>query len=193
MLLALVLLGPPLPLSRGLRRFVLKSRRNASADVMSMLRPWQNWFDLARAAAGAYILMGLAIRVDPEVKGAATEAFIVQGGILGLAVLVQTLRYADEIRVIAPIFYLSGLTVVVAGYAAGGFAVFAAWLFVIGGRKLIFHLPIMAVALVGAGYVLGAISLPLILNALLILIPLFLAFLCRQQMVYVAREPVAFG
>lgn len=192
-LLAVALLMPPLPLSRELRRYVLKSRRNATTSVKSLAGQWQNWADFFRAAVGVYILTQWAFTVDPEIKGAAMRALVIQGVTLGVVLLVQTIRYTEGIRVIAPIFYLSGMTLILAGLEVGGFAVFVGWLFAIGGNKPVYQMPLMAIGLGGAGYVLGAISLPLILNCGLILVPLVIAFLSRQSMAYVAREPIAFG
>lgn len=190
LVLAAVLLLPPMPMAQSLRRFVLKSRRNASASITDMLGPWQNWADVARATAGVYVLMVLAVKVDPEIEGAALKALVLQGGTLAIGVVVQSIRYSGELRIVAPVFYLSGITLLLPGLTTGGFAVFTGWLFAVGSQSPKYSLPIMGIAAAAGGYVLGNLGLPLILNCGLIFLPMFLAFMARQPLVFVAREPV---
>lgn len=187
--LAVALLVPPLPLSESLRHFVLKSRRNASANIKSTLELWQNWVDLARAGLGVYVLTTLAIQVDTQVEGAALKALMLQGAILAIGIVVQSLKFSGEIRIIAPIFYISGITLMLPGIAVGGFAIFTGWLFGVGSTNPRFVLPVMGIALGAAGYVLGSLGLEVILNCGLIFLPMFLAFMARQPLVVVAREP----
>jgi hypothetical protein len=186
---ALVVLFPPLPMSASLRRYVFRSRRNATATVKSLAGQWQNWIDFARAAAGTYILIHYAVTANPEIPGASNKALAMQGSILAAAVLVQGVRVGDDFRIVAPIFYLCGYTLALSGYEAGGFAIFAGFLFAIGAKKPTFELPLMAIALGAVGYVLDDISLHLILNCVLVLFPVVLGFLFRQPMAVVARMP----
>lgn len=189
-LLSIGLLLPPPRLSASLRKYLMKPRRDVNPSIHSLLLCWQNWADLIRACVGAYLLTELAIQISPEVKGAAMKGLIIEAVVLSCAVLVQTLRIGPGFQLIAPVFYLSGITVILAGYASGGFAVFAGWLFAVGGMKPAYQLPIMGVALAVAGYVLG-LGLPLILNCGLILLPLLGAFLFRKQLLFVASDPWA--
>jgi len=184
---AVALLLPPVPLSASLRNF-LKSRRNASASVRSLLAIWQNWADLIRAALGTYLLTELAVEVDRGVKGAATKALMLQAAVLGVVLLCQTVRFGRGARLVAPVFYLCGYTVVLGGYVAGGFAVFVGWLFAVGGRNAAYQLPIMGVALGIAGSLLD-FNFRLVLACGLIFVPLFLSFMAQQQLAFVAREP----
>jgi len=189
LVLTLILLLPPLPLSASLRKF-LKSRRNVTANVSSLLCIWQNWVDLLRAGAGVYLLTEYAVQTDPGVKGAGTEALMLEATILVVVLLFQTVRFGQGPRLVAPVFYLCGFTLVLAGYAAGGFAIFTGWLFAIGGKNPAYQLPIMGVALGMAGGLLD-FNLRLVVAFGLIFLPLFLAFMTRLPLAFVAREPVA--
>ena len=186
MVLCLILLVPPLPLSASLRRF-LKSRRNPTASLRSLLRTWQNWVDLLRAGAGAYLLTEFVVQMNPEIPESGTKALVLEGAVLGLALLFQTVRLGQGVQLVAPIFYLCGFTVALGGYAAGGFAVFVGWLFTIGGKNPVYQLPIMGVALLAAGYLLD-LNLRLLLACGLIFVPLVLAFLSRRPLSLVAHE-----
>lgn len=170
-----------------MRKF-LRSRRNVAASVRSLLGIWQNWADLIRAGAGVYLLTQFAVELNPEIKGAGTKALLLEAAILSVVLLFQVVRVGGGVRLVAPIFYLCGFTLALGGYAAGGFAVFTGWLFAIGGRKPAYQLPIMGVALAGGGYLLD-FNLRLVLACGLIFLPLFLAFMARQQLAFVAQEP----
>jgi len=187
LLLSAVLLMPPLPVTGATRRF-LKSRRNPSVKTEVLFHRWQNWVDLARGFAGAFILSSFAITVVPDVKGAATKALMIQGCVLGLGLTLQIVRVNAGIILVAPIFLLTGITLVYGGWDAGGFAVFVGWMFAIGGRSPVYQLPVMAVALGGSGYLLG-INLGLVLNCGLIALPLLASFMFHKPLAFVTDEP----
>ena len=187
LLLSIALLLPPAPLSASLKRF-LRSRRNKRASISSLLGIWQNWVDLIRAGVGAYVITELAVEFDPGVKGASTVALVVEAVVLSLVLLFQTIRFGQGARLVAPVFYLCGFTLVLGGYAAGGFAVFVGWLFAVGGRNPAYQLPTMGVALGVGGYLLD-FNPRLVVACALIFLPLFLSFMAQQQLAFVAREP----
>ena len=187
LILAVIMLLPPLPLSESQRKF-LKSRRNSSTSVRSLLKTWQNWVDLIRAGVGVYLLTEFAFPLNPEIKGAGAKAFVLEGLVLGIGLLFQVIRFGRGVQFVAPIFYVCGFTLVLAGYTVGGFAIFTGWLFAVGGKTPVYQLPVMGVALGLAGSLLG-FSLRLLLDCSLIFLPLVLAFMFRQQLSFVAREP----
>ena len=188
-LLAAILLWPPLPLSVSLKKSVMSSRRNASATVPLMMKCWQNWADLLRAGAGAYVLSTLAIQVDAKIKGASTTALMLEGVVLGIGLILQMFRIGRGIQFVAPIFYTCGLTLVLPGYVQGGFAVFVGFLFAIGGNRPAYLLPVMGVALAAVGLSLDStLTLPLLLDCSLIGLPVLLAFLFQKPLAFVAKE-----
>jgi hypothetical protein len=179
-----------LPLSSALKRYVLRSRKNSSASTTALFPIWQNWADLLRAGVGTFLLMQHSLEFDPETAGAANKALMIEAGVLVSAVLCQSISFAEQLKFIAPIFYLSGVTVALAGYQVGGFAVFVGWLFALGGKKPGYQLPMMAIGLGSAAYTLGMLDLNVILSGGLIIIPMFLGFMSKQSLSYMARRPV---
>jgi hypothetical protein len=192
LLLSLALLLPPMPLSPSVRRYVVSVRRNAYASIPAMLKQWQNWVDLIRAGLGVYVLTQFACVPDPEIKGAAFKTLVFEGVVLSAALIPQMVRLGSTIRLIAPIFYLCGLTLVLAGYIDGGFAVFTGWLFAIGGKRPAFEIPIMGLALPVVEYVLDStLSFPVILNCALIFMPSLLSILFQKPLAFIASESQA--
>ena len=88
---------------------------------------------------------------------------------------------------IAPLFYLSGVTLCFGSVVTGAFAVVAGWMLGGASRNLSSVLPAMGIALLGAGYIFG-ITLSLIFNVVLLLLPFAPAFVFRKRMVHVGAS-----
>lgn len=187
LLFAVALILPPLPLAASEKRY-LRSRRNPTTSVRSLCQKWQNWLDLIRGGIGAYLLVELAVQLEPDAQGGGTKKLMIEGAILGTCLLFQSVRFNQGIQFVAPIFYLCGFTLILAGYLVGGFAIFTGWLFAIGGRRPGYQLPVMGLAQGIAGGLLG-IDLQWILGCVLIYLPLVVGFMSRQSLSFVAREP----
>jgi len=197
LIIAALLLLPPPYLSRTQKKSILDPRRHSSTRFGALFGAWQNWTDLIRALAGTVILLKLAISIAPEIKGAGTRGVLVEAVVLGLGCLIQVVRVGryvySGIQFLGPIFYLTGVTMALAGPYVGGFAVFTGWLFALGGGNIAYQIPVMAVAL-GVGGVFFGLSLDVILNGALIFAPLILEFLFRKRLLYIAAKssiPVA--
>lgn len=189
LLLALALLMPPIPLSASLRRSLSSSRRKGGGtNTAAALRLWQNWADFARAALGVFILTSQALVVDGSKLGGEMKSAVLTGIVLACVLLIQTIRVMKGLQLLAPVFYLCGVTLIMGGYVQGAFAIAVGWLFAIGGKNLAYQLPAMAVALAAAGYVLG-LGLPLLLDCALILLPPILAILFKKRLVFAAVTP----
>ncbi len=204
LLVALALLLPPIPFPPAFRKTL---RRQKVADVWAVARLWQNWADLARAALGVFVLMQWAFDTpDPTKSGGESLALLIKTALLGLAILPQTIRVFRSVQLLAPVFYLSGLTCFFSstptlftlgdlsglgqlfkGLAPGLFAVGVGWLFALGGRNLAYQLPAMAIAVLAAGYVLGPLP-PMVLNCGLILIPPVLSVVFRKRLLFASYD-----
>jgi hypothetical protein len=110
-----------------------------------------------------------------------------EASFLAIVLLVQTVRRLRTFQILAPVFYLCGLTLALGGWLQGGFAVVVGWLFAIAGKNLAFQLPAMAVALATAGYVLGLALPVIIVNCVLIFVPFVLATLFKKRLLFVAN------
>jgi len=194
LLLALGLMVPPTPLPADFRKALRRSNVNHPEGVAWV---WQNWWDLVRAALGVYFLMQHAIVGDGQL-GADDKALVLQTVVLGVVLLAQIIRMLHTVQLLAPVFYLCGMTLMLGGFdssffhiplpISGAFAVGVGWLFAIGGKNLGYQLPAMAVAVAVAGCVLGP-PLPLMVNCGLILFPMLLSVLFKKRLWFAASAP----
>ena len=81
---------------------------------------FRNYVDLFRALAGGYSLSQFAFTAGGE--DAAMKAFLIQAGVLLVAVLIQGIRFDERVSFFAPIFYLTGMSVGTSGHYTGLFA-----------------------------------------------------------------------
>lgn len=191
LLLALVLLLPPIPFSMAFQKALHKLRRRDFDSPLAAAGHWQNWVDLFRAGLGVYLLSQWAIELDPEVPGADFKGLAFIATLLSLAVLVQTVRVLRSVQLVAPVFFLCGITLIWGDYLQGAFAVIVGWVFAVGGKNLAFQLPTMAAALAAASFVLG-LRLTVFPICGLIVLPLVLSVLLRKRLLFAALKPETF-
>lgn len=188
LLLSLALMLPPMPFSMAFQKGLLKLRRRDFSSAAAAALHWQNWADLFRAALGVYLLSQRAVIVDPEREGGDFRALAFVSTVLALVLLVQTVRVLRSVQLLAPVFFLCGITLIWGDQVQGAFAVAVGWLFAIGGKNLAYQLPAMAVALAAASFVLGY-TLPVFANCALIILPLVLSVLLRKRLLFAAVRP----
>ncbi|MFO1496852.1 MAG: hypothetical protein U1G07_00390 [Verrucomicrobiota bacterium] len=189
LLVAMLLLLPPIPLSAAFQKSLVKSRRKSLGSVSAVARVWQNWVDLVRASLGTLVLTQSSVQADPLQPVAEYQALGLYAAVLGVGVLVQTIRMLRTVQILAPVFYLSGITLALMDPVQGLFASAVGWLFAVGGKNLAYQMPAMTVALAVAGYVLGLGPL-LALNCGLILFPQVMSLLFRRRLLFVTSAAV---
>jgi len=118
---------------------------------------------------------------------------LLQVGLLSLTLVIQVLRIdrktsrpEQRIQILAPLFYLSGVTIALSGFVSGVFAVAAGWGFAVAGKNPSYQLPAMALALGATSLAFGR-SLELYGNLMLIAIPFALAFVFRKRLAFVGQ------
>ena len=186
--IAIALLGFQSPLSTAVwDRMPDPNDDTRTLQIAALFRPWQNWLDIIRAAAGAYLLMKLVFTVDEHIRGAVRFAFLWEAGILMLGVLAQTIRFHKGVRFVGPVFYLSGLVPVISGYVDGGFTVLVAWMFTFVSGSPTYYFLAMSLSLIACGYF-GGSSMNVILCVGMSLSPFVLAALFQQRLSFVADE-----
>jgi len=184
-LAAVALLWLPLPYLAGRDQAFSNRARVTSATMSGAFRVWQNWADLIRAAVGVYALMELSIGLEPNSTDRQLAQWI-KLGIIFIGVLLQTIRVGQGI--IAPLFYLTGLTMILPQPPQAAFAIFLAWVFACGVKDARFVLPLLGACLVVATYFLGRLDIIVLFNAGLIFLPVSLALLSRKRQMFVTRE-----
>jgi hypothetical protein len=183
---AVGLLWLPLPVSTGRR----------PGDPMPVPLPaipnlflaWQNWVDLIRSASATFALLYLSINVNTSTPGAATDVFWLQVGILAMGVLFQSVRFIPELGLGAPVFYLSGLAIMLPGYVEGGFAVAVGWALAAGAKDPRVILPAISGLLVLTGFCWRGLVTWHWLTALLVISPVLVSLLFCRRLSFVAHH-----
>ena len=149
LLFSLLLLWFPRPWLRfGGRIFRLPSRppvdrsQRDSGDVSlylaDELQNLRNWIDLLRSAAGSIAVFGMQIgvvripgcfeRMNGAPKITADVIFVIQCAIFVAAILIQTTRnFQERVTLVAPIFFLFGVSFGIIGPLTALFACIAVW------------------------------------------------------------------
>jgi hypothetical protein len=170
---AILLLWFPTPIGRRIRWQLHDVRHWFPSNFANTMSTWINWVDLLRALVGAWVVMHTAVRPGPQGNG----AVVLQGSVLGIGVLMQTVRYWKGVVFVSPLFFLSGVTLALPGWEMQAFAVFVGWLFGFAAKNAHYVLPAMMAGLGAGGYLLNGFGLPLFMNIGLIALPLFLSIL----------------
>lgn len=186
-LVSVILLWPPVPLTPPeLRRMLMNPRRQDQLRLWNLLGLWQNWVDLIRAVAGTFILVHIAVTINPDGENGAIKTAIVYGAVLAIGVVSQCIRSDREVHLFAPIPYLIGLTLVLSNYDQGGFAIFVGTLLGLSAKKPSVFLPSMLLALAMSALIIDR-SLPILVNCALIALPLFLGIIVPQRLYFAGR------
>ena len=147
--------------------------RWAPAKPLAMMKVWLNWVDLARAGLGTWLLLEKTFEFDGDDERAVWTVFVLRAGIFAAGLALQTVHFKRVLYLVAPAFYLTGITLLLGKDFAGAFAVCVGWGFALALRNGQLVLPVMAPALALSSFVLSEPGLLLVLNfALLILPPL---------------------
>jgi hypothetical protein len=149
----------------------------------------RNYIDLFRALAGGYSLSQFAF--DAGTEDAELAAFLIQGGVLLVAVVIQSVRWDTRLSFFAPIFFFAGMSVGASGHYAGlfAFALVLAINPVIPNPRM--FLTAYGLLLLPFGFVFGADLRILGLNAALVLLPPLASLLTKRPLVIFTRKAKA--
>jgi hypothetical protein len=150
--------------------------RRRNEGLVSLVRSRINWIDLLRGAAGAWLVQKPFQDSISSQDELATTFLIVQLLALFAGVLAQTLWIRKPIRVIGPVFFLTGITLAISGALSGGFALVLglSCALMIGRLSMVFSL--VPAALIGFGLLFQEFSVMTAFNAAAYALPAFLAF-----------------
>jgi hypothetical protein len=185
-----VLLGTPGTLmtsSKVLAKMRQTSRRH-ELGLTSLARAGINWIDLSRAAAGAFIIQYAL----PLGSAGQTEIFTAylgaQMAIIALSVVAQTVWLGKPIRVTGPLFYLSGLSIVICGPLVAGLAIPLGVGCALMVRRLSLSFVFVPFCIMSFAILFGSIGLLTVAVALGFLLPSMLSFSANGRIAY-ARNP----
>ncbi len=144
--------------------------------------------------AREYETKAAALGVQTRQRGLTLKILAIKAAVVGVGILVQMIRSKLEINLLAPAFYLSGLSLFFYGPISGGFAVAVAWMFALALNNPALVLPVAAVALGAAGYLIQEASIfTLALNVAALLAPNFIALLYQKPLILVSQERPSLG
>lgn len=146
--------------------------------------------DLGRAILGAWLLL-IAVTRDPAARGLMRHTpLLVHGGVLTLAVLLQTVSCKERDAFHAPFAFVTGI---IFGYFApvvAGFAVLFAFIIAAGVRTPSLYFPMLAISLGCAGFLFSGqrLSLQMVIGGCAVIVPWMLALLFRRPLMITYRS-----
>jgi uncharacterized protein with PQ loop repeat len=185
----LLFFPPSLWLQRRVLRYLSEPGSAGEFKLWRGAQVWQNWLDLLRGAAGAYLLVFVAFEAEEDQEWSRLGWII---SILLVALLIQTIRrYRERTFFLAPIFFLWGVTLAIAGPFLAFYGILASVLVGNVASNLEWKLPVMFVVIGVAGYFVPHLGpgLPLLsFNLVAILFPLIVSFCGRGRLVFLMPE-----
>jgi hypothetical protein len=169
------------------RQRLASPMRRRREGLGPLLRTPNNWIDLVRAAAGAWMILRV---FAPPASGQDELALIhlsAQALVIVLAAAAQTVWLNRPVRIVGPVFYLAGLTLAFSGPMTAGFALLLAFTcaLLLGRVSLAFFFAPIGILVFGVLF-----KQPVIMsavNAFIFFIPAFLAFASGQRLAFVRR------
>ena len=188
--LSLLLLLTPssVMFSQQIREKLRNPIRRRDEGIMPLLRCWLNWADLVRGALGGWLLGRVVHAYVSSQDDIATVYMIVQCAVLALGSLAQILWIDRPVRIIGPLFFLTGLTLAVSGPTIGGFALVLGITCALMLRRLSLGFVFVPCSLIAFAFLFHELSPTLLLNAFLFTLPTALAFLLGVGISY-AQAP----
>lgn len=192
---------------RRRRRFIdtnpAKTRdpHDQSVSLRTEIGKMRNHIDFVRAGLGAVMLMGGVPGIDAAWQSAPaadpeTVRWVVYGriAVLAVAVLIQLFRFEHRPILFAPIFYLTGLSIGLSGFHAGGFALLLVWIINLVLPNAAAFLSVHALLIVVFGTLfLGLQNRLVLVNAGLVFLPVLVSLLGRRPLVQLSKKQKVAG
>lgn len=146
---------------------------------------WQNWLDLVRGYAGAFLLYRHAFGLDREAETYFQE-FGAIAGIFAVALMLNTYYSRRHLYCLAPVFLISGISLVLFEWWMVLYSIVAGVVFgrIINSAEA--FLIVMAVVIGAFAYFFSSINYTSMLNGVLIILPIVYAFSTQRGLVVVA-------
>ncbi len=163
---------------RDARDVSLKSKKEFSKP--------RNWVDFLRALAASLAVCYFAFeKIQGEAKIIGTQIFVLQCVVFVIAVLIQTVRFSQgRLTLVAPIFFILGLSFGFIGWKAALFACIAVWVLnrVLPGPGV--FLVVFAALEIAFGLLLSGAPLSgVILAVFLAILPILLSGVMKRRLV----------
>jgi hypothetical protein len=174
--------------STKVRARLRQPARRRESGMTSLARTPINWVDLVRAGIGAWLIQNALSSARSGQDDLALIFLAVQIALVSIAVLVQTVRLGRPMHVTGPLFFLSGLALVLCGPLVAGFALALGLSCALMLRRLGLVFAFVPPGLLVFGYLFGQLGIMTIVIAGAFALPLFLSFALHSRITY-ARRP----
>jgi hypothetical protein len=167
--------------------------RRYNEGLLSLIRCRANWIDLVRGFIGAWLVQKPFQDLVSSQDELAATFIAVQVAVLLAGVLAQTLWIRRPMRIIGPVFFLTGMTLALSGPLTGPFALLLglSCALMIGRLSMAFN--VIPAALIGFGILFRDIGYLTAFNAVAFALPAFLAFSFGTRVSFVRRTATARG
>jgi hypothetical protein len=166
-----------------------RDKSDVSLKLKDEVSKVRNWIDLVRALIGGIALTQVCFSVAPDAaKGTSTQLFVIEALILVVAVLIQTIRLENRFSLVAPVFFLLGLSFALIGWKAALFAVVGIWtlnLVLPGAGVFLFFFAALEICF---GLLLGASLTSVELAASLSILPFFFSAVTKRPLVRLNKK-----
>jgi hypothetical protein len=164
--------------------------KDSSIKLKGVFSKPRNWIDFFRAAAGGVAVCLLCFQPVEAGNPSATYrlVFIIKCIVLVISVLIQTLRYNGKFTLVAPIFFVMGLSFGLIGWHAALFAFVTIWIVYLVISSLSTLLVCYTMLIVFYGFLLPHPSLAgVYLAAALPLLPVILSATSKRRLTQLAK------
>ena len=159
--------------SSKVRARLRQPARRRESGMTSLARTPLNWVDLVRAGIGAWLIQNALSSARSGQDDLALIFLVVQVALISIAVLIQTIRLGRPMRVTGPLFFLSGLALVLCGPLVAGFALALGLSCALMLRRLGLVFAFVPPGVLVFGYLLGQLGIMTIVIAGAFALPLF--------------------
>lgn len=150
----------------------------------------RNWIDFFRAIAGSLAVAYLCFdKIPGAPRSADTKIFVIETAVFVIAVLIQTIRLEGRFALVAPVFFILGLSFGLIGWQAALFACIAIWTLNLVLPNTGLFLFVFAALEVGFGLLLSRMSPgPVIVAAALAILPVVFSAASKRPLVRLNKK-----
>lgn len=190
-LLAVLCLWMPgtLIASSEIKQKLRQSNRRQHEGLAGLLRSKFNWFDLARATAGVWLLQRQIASFHNLDEDTRTVLTVVQILVLLIGVLAQTFWLGEKVSIIGPLFYLSGIVLAACGPIVGAFSLVLGVNCALMLRRVSSSFVFIAVSIGIFALLFHKLGLTTLASAGLMTLPMLLSFAIGGRITFVRRAP----
>lgn len=146
----------------------------------------RNYIDLVRGMIGGYLIVYLAFTLENLANR--KLMLVLQVLLLAVGIVIQTIRWRKRLTLFAPIFFLTGVAIGIAGLKAGIIATATTWIVnvILPGPSLFLFVQALLLGLVS--YLFAGMQLEIVAASSLICLPLLISLVTRLRLSAISKK-----